>query len=141
MFLPGWYYDRMDIYRTEVVTEGYVDKKKRISVAKNVPCRLYRISQRQIHTTNTSSFTNPLDKVACNNNVDLRAGDLVYITRNGGRTPVGERLKFFAGDVNRYYEPIAGSAQGIPHMETFLTGKKIVSETDEEMEIIEDESP
>lgn len=115
-----WYTDSMDIYRVVQDTTGAVVRNTRTKVYSGIPCRIYMDSnpapdmQRQ-----AADFSNQM-KIACRNDVDIRAGDELIITRGGRIGHHDEQSRAFAGEPHKYYEPFGAVAPQLEHQEISL---------------------
>lgn len=120
MNFPDWYTDVMDVYRVTQDKTSSVVRNTRTQVAEKVPCRIYMDS----HPTpgmkrQAADFTQTM-KIACSNDVDLRAGDEVIITRGGRLGYTSEVCRAFAGEPHKYYEPFGAVMPGLEHQEIAL---------------------
>lgn len=118
MRMGRWYTDLMDVYRTEDYKDGSLAKKRRVPVLSAVPCRLYRGERPTPRMQQTAASVEYINKLMIDPDVDLQAGDEIFITR-GGNLPEGRRidrapLRFFAGQPY-YYD------DRLPHQEVGLS--------------------
>lgn len=120
MNFMDWYTDRMDIYRATDVKEGALTRKERVKVQKDVPCRIYRPGARGPAMSQTAASVTSESKLACDNSVDICAGDELHITRGGMLGQTGKALRFFAGRPEKYYEPFGAVMPELSHQEIIL---------------------
>jgi hypothetical protein len=120
--VANWYTDLATISRVSDYQVGNIDKKKRGVVAENVPCRVYKNSNPQTKMTENAAEVTPTDMLACDNSVDIQAGDEILVTRGGvlgkGSTPT----RYFAGSPSSYYEPFGGVMPNLAHQQVPLSG-------------------
>lgn len=125
-FFSSWYTDTVDIYRTVNETTGNIDRKERKLLYEAVPCRIYSSQKNAPMMTDNVSMVNATDKLACDTDTDIKAGDELLVTRGGalGRSDIKER--YFAGEPQRYYDPVGGALTGLEHLEVGLLKQNIV---------------
>lgn len=125
-----WYTDLMDIYRVVQDKSGSVVRNERQKVYAGIPCRIYMDSnpapsmQRQ-----AADFSNNM-KIACRNDVDVRAGDELIITRGGRIGHTDEKARAFAGEPHKYYEPYGAVMPQLEHQEVSLLQMERIDGTD-----------
>lgn len=120
MNFPDWYTDKMDIYRVIQTTTNNVTRNSRARVYKDVPCRIYMDSHPVPSMKRQAADFTQTMKIACANDVDLRAGDEVIITRGGRLGYTSEVSRAFAGEPHKYYEPFGAVMPGLDHQEISL---------------------
>ena len=115
-----WYTDTVDIWRGVPKTEGNLTRIARTQIASGVPCRVYASSPRPIAVSQTASKIEQSEKLACDNGVDIRAGDELHIHRGArlGRS-LGE-TRAFAGKPRVHVEPFGAVMPGLAHQEVVL---------------------
>lgn len=115
-----WYTDTMDIFRVIPDKTGAVVRNTRSKVYSDIPCRIY-MDGAPAPTMNrqAADYTQQL-KIACKNDVDIRAGDEVIITRGGRIGHDTEKSRAFAGEPHKYYEPFGAVAPQLEHQEISL---------------------
>lgn len=66
------------------------------------------------------------DKLSCDLEVDIQAGDELQVIRGGniGRNDRSER--YFAGPPQSYYDPVGGALTGLEHKEVTLLRDNII---------------
>jgi len=64
------------------------------------------------------------DMLACDNGVDVKAGDELVIIHGGVLGYAKEPVKYFAGEPVPYYEPFGGIVPNIAHQQIPLTNDK-----------------
>lgn len=120
MNYTDWYTDTVDIWRTVPESSGNLTVNIRKKIYENIPCRIYRSEDKAIGMDRTASNIVQEDKLACDNDVDIRTGDELRIHR-GGR--IGKKVsesRAFAGEPNYYFEPFGAVIPGIAHQEIRL---------------------
>lgn len=122
----NWYTDSMSISRNVSYKVGNVDKKKREEVYRDVPCRVYSTKRNGPSMNNTAATATAADKVACDVDVDLRAGDMLMIVRGGRLGSNQEPERYFAGTPQPYYDPVGGVLSGLEHQEAVLSMDEII---------------
>lgn len=124
-----WYTDLVDVYRDTDYKDGSVTKQMRLKVLSKVPCRVFRSARARPDMTDTAAEVVSSDALACANEVDIKAGDLLMITR-GGR--IGKQMKppdrYFAGSTTYYYEPFGGVMPKLDHQEIPLLLEERIAE-------------
>lgn len=120
--MNNWYTDLVDIYRVEEYTDSYITKHRLTLMRSKVPCRVYKNPVTFTQLTPQQSEIMNNDKLACNTDVDIIAGDKLVVTR-GGRLGHNSDIKvYIAGDPVEYYEPFGGIRPRIDHKEVPLGG-------------------
>lgn len=61
-----------------------------------------------------------IDKLACNLDVDVKAGDELLVIRGGMLGVNKDPERYFADKPNPYYDPVAGVLSGLEHQEIVL---------------------
>ena len=117
MNFQDWYTDRMEVRRVCSVQEGALTVQQREVVAKEIPCRIYRAGVHPPRMQSTAAYTEGEDKVCCANEVDIRAGDELKITRGGGQGQTPREIRAFAGEPAPFYEPFGAVVPGLAHQE------------------------
>lgn len=120
MNYADWYTDLMDIRRVCPVAEGNLTRHERAPVAEKVPCRVYRSGVHGPRMQSTAARSEGEDKLACDNAVDIQAGDELIIRRGGLLGQPGPVLRAFAGEPVRFYEPFGAVLPGLAHQEVGL---------------------
>ena len=122
----NWYTDRMDVYRVQDIKEKNLTKKERVPVLSGVPCRVYSSKLGGITATMTSARVECLDKVSCGVDADIQTGDELHITRGAAVGGSREPERYFAGDIQVYYEPFGGVAPQLQHQQIAVTREERV---------------
>lgn len=122
----GWYTDTMDIYRVVNVPIGNIDTQERQKVGSAIPCRVYNSQKNGPNVTDTAARIQSSDKMACDLSVDVQAGDELLITRGGNIGKTGTPERYFAGNSQKYYDPVGGALTGLEHQEIGLLMQNIV---------------
>ena len=115
-----WYTDVMDIYRVTQDKSGAVVRNSRTRVFQNVPCRIYQDSHPTPSMKRQAADFSQTMKIACANDIDVRAGDELIITRGGRLGYTSEISRAFAGEPHKYYEPFGAVLPGLEHQEISL---------------------
>ncbi len=115
-----WYTDTVSIYRVSPVKKGNLTTQSRELIAGGIPCRIYRENDHGISMERTAAKVVQTDKLACDNEVDIKAGDELLIFRGGILGKAREVIRAFAGEPNYYYEPFGAVIPGLAHQEITL---------------------
>jgi hypothetical protein len=68
----------------------------------------------------TAADSGSEDKLACDNAVDIQAGDELLVRRGGRLGEARQTLRAFAGDPVYFYEPFGAVLPGLAHQEVGL---------------------
>ena len=120
MNYADWYTDLLDIYRVQSWAEGALTKHEQVAVAQGVPCRVYRSGAHGPNMQPTAADSGSEDKLACDNAVDIQAGDELLVRRGGRLGEARQTLRAFAGDPVYFYEPFGAVLPGLAHQEVGL---------------------
>lgn len=120
MNYADWYTDLVDVYRVQSRAEGSLTKHERLPVAQDVPCRVYRSGAHAPKMQSTAAAGESEDKLACDNAVDVQAGDELLIRRGARLGEVRQTMRAFAGDPVYFYEPFGAVLPGLAHQEVGL---------------------
>lgn len=120
MNFRDWYTDRLSICRVQQEKDGALTVNRRVQVAENIPCRIYRSGAHAPRMQSPAAYTEGVDKLQCDNSVDIRAGDELFITRGGGLGQSQQTVRAFAGEPVHFYEPFGAVMPGLPHQEIAL---------------------
>lgn len=126
MNFTDWYTDTMDIYRTVPTTTGNLTTNERQQLESGIPCRIYQSEAKAIDMRQQAAGISQTMKLMCQNAVDVRTGDELYIHRGGRLGKTVEIIRAFAGDVNHYYEPFGAVIPGLAHKEIRLKQQEVV---------------
>ncbi len=124
MNYQDWYTDRCTVRRVAPEKDGALTVHRRGAVAEDVPCRIYRSGSHGPRMQPTAALTEGEDKLACDNGVDIQAGDELLIYRGkgvGARHPV---IRAFAGEPAYFHEPFGAVVPGLAHQEVALLQKE-----------------
>jgi hypothetical protein len=124
MDMNKWYTDRMDVYRTEKETTNSISKHIRVKVHENIPCRIYRAKNAQIHMQQTAADVRQDNMLACDVSVDIKPGDELYISRGAGIGYNIAPVRYFAGESHFQLEPVGGVSGGLTHQAISLLSQK-----------------
>lgn len=122
----GWYTDSMMIYRNEDVTVGSINKKQRVLVKENIPCRVYSSKRNGPQMGKNAATAGGTEKVSCDLNVDIKPGDELFIIRGGALGMKNEPERYFSGKPQPYYDPVGGVLSGLEHQEVALLMDEII---------------
>lgn len=78
-----WYTDTVDVYRDVEVKDGNLTRHERKEVLTAQPCRVYQANDRPIGMSQTAASIKQDSMLACDNSVDIHAGDELIIHRGG----------------------------------------------------------
>ena len=119
-----WYTDTVDIYRVTATTQNNLTTHTRGLVRQGVACRVYQNSPKVINMTQTAANTNDDSMLACDNSVDIRAGDELIIHRGG----LPHAIRAFAGEPHYYTEPFGAVVPGLAHQQIKLLNQERVKD-------------
>ncbi len=122
----NWYTDTMDIYRVTETSSGNITRQERTLVAEAVPCRVYSPQKNAPSMKDTAARIQAAEKLACDLTVDIQAGDELLVTRGGNLGMQNPPLRYFAGQPQKYYDPIGGVMSGLEHTEVGLLLEEII---------------
>lgn len=128
MIGQDWYTDRVTVCRVCPSRDGALTVHERRTVVEAVPCRVYRSGVHGPRMQSTAAYTEGEDKLACANDVDIRAGDELLIRRGGGLGEVRRAMRAFAGEPVHFYEPFGAVMPGLAHQELALLQKEYLEE-------------
>lgn len=120
MNFRDWYTDRLTIRRVRQVKDGALTRNERVQVSEGIPCRIYRSGTHAPRMQSTAAYTVGEDRLQCDNSVDIRAGDELFINRGGGLGQSRPAIRAFAGEPVHFYEPFGAVMPGLPHQEAAL---------------------
>ena len=72
----------------------------------------------------TAAYSDGVNKLACDNEVDIRAGDELLIHRGAVLGKSRQTMRAFAGDPVYFYEPFGAVLPGLAHQEVGLLQKE-----------------
>lgn len=125
MNFQDWYTDRLTVCRVQSVKDGALTRNERVTVLEDVPCRVYSSSKHSPRMQPTAAYTESGDdKVACANDVDIRAGDELLIYRGKGLGQSQKPIHALAGEPVQYYEPFGAVIPGLAHQEFAILEKE-----------------
>lgn len=123
----GWYTDTFDVYRVVQTVSGALTKQSRKQVGDGIACRIYEDSAKPVNMTGQAAEIRQNSKLACANEVDIRAGDELIIHRGGGLGRVAFDIRAFAGEPHYYFEPFGAIIPGLAHQEIVLLQQERIS--------------
>lgn len=120
-----WYTDLFNVYRVQQVTNLGVTTDKRILVTENQRGRIYRKSGSQLNNQLQAAELNINDNLMCDINVDIKAGDLIEVSRGYfiGKFN-GNKEQYIAGEPVDYYIPFGGISPDLEHKQVQLQNIK-----------------
>lgn len=121
-----WYTDTVAIYRVISHQTGEIDMQSRTPVYTGIPCRVYNSQKNGPNMTDTAARVQSADKLSCDLSVDIRAGDELLVTRGGNLGMENEPERYFAGNPQKYYDPVGGALTGLEHQEVGLLMQNII---------------
>lgn len=110
----------MTIYRNEEKIHHHVNKKERILVEENIPCRIYSTQKNVSNRGDTTFLLQETDKVACDLSVTIKTGDEIFVVRGGMLGMKKEPERYLAGKIQEFYDPVGGVLSGLEHQEIAL---------------------
>ena len=119
-----WYTDLLDIHRVQPYMDGSLTKNKRVETASGIRCRVYRSAVDEPRMQSTAAYSDDVNKLACDNEVDIRAGDELLIHRGAVLGKSRQTMRAFAGDPVYFYEPFGAVLPGLAHQEVGLLQKE-----------------
>lgn len=120
MNFSAWYTDLVDIYRNEQSVENNLTRQIRTQKYEGVPCRVYMASAGAPQMNQAAADIQQTYKLACDNAVDVKAGDELIIHRGGLLGKESFTIRAFAGDPHYYFEPFGSVAPQLEHQEIDL---------------------
>lgn len=124
MVFDGWYTDKVEVYRSTMAKVGNITKPTRAKVGE-YPCRVYKsqkdgpaVSDKQANLRSTEQVATALD-------CDIVSGDELIITR-GFYVGGSSSIRYLAGDIMDYYEPVGGMFNGLGHKEIGLLSDEVI---------------
>lgn len=111
-----WYTDTVDTYRVTSSTDGAITSDSRLPNLIKEPCRIYRTALSGIQMKPESATLQGNDKLMCDVSTDIKPGDELLVSRGGTDTPI----RYFAGQVQTYFEPFGAVMPGLAHKEINL---------------------
>ena len=128
MNFSDFYTDTVDVFRSVEKQYGALTRQEREQVLSGVPCRIYQSGRQQIEMTQTASNIRQIDKLMLSLDVNIQAGDELYIQRGGIFGQVVPVIRAFAGHPTRYFEPFGAVMPGLAHQEVSLLQQERVKE-------------
>lgn len=116
----NWYTDLMQIWRNVPTTANVLTSLEPQMIAENVPCRIYQSDNQPIKMEQTAAHVKQNDRLMCDINTDIKAGDKLIIERGGALGYSPATIRAYAADPNYYYEPFGAVLPGLAHIEVRL---------------------
>ena len=120
MNFADWYTDTVDVWRVVSSLDGTLTINSREQILKDIPCRIYQSDSKAIKMEQTAANITQEDKLACDNSVDIKAGDELIIHRGAKLGKEVAVIRAFAADPNYYFEPFGAIVPGLAHQEIRL---------------------
>ena len=117
----GWYTDKVEVYRSTMAMVGNITKPTRVKVGE-YPCRVYSSQKGGPVTSERQANLKSTEKLAVDTSSDIVSGDELMVTRGGGSSSI----RYLAGDIVDYYEPVGGMFNGLQHREVGLLADEVV---------------
>lgn len=124
MNFANWYTDTFDVYRETSTTVNNLASNSRNLLYTGVYGRIFNTSSKSPSMKQTAADVTRDLKLACDNSVDIRAGDELIITRGGKLGQNTQKMRAFAGEPNQYYEPFGGVVPRLDHQEIPLLNQE-----------------
>ena len=124
--ISAWYTDEMEVYRITEAAAGNTTVQTREKIADGIPCRIYAPGKNAPTIRETAATGHDVEKVACALSVDIREGDVLYITRGGKLGHINPPERYIAGHPIKYYDPVGGAMTFIEHQEIGLMTDDII---------------
>lgn len=122
----GWYTDLMDVYRAISTKDGSISRQERRKVAEGIPCRVYHTGTGSPSITDDAARSRGEDKLSCDLEVDLCAGDELHVIRGGNLGRANQAERYLAGSPQDFYDPVGGSLTGLEHKEVVLLRDNLI---------------
>ena len=122
----SWYTDTVDVYRVVGSSTGNLNLQQRSKVLSAIPCRIYNTQKGGPSMRDTAARVTSSDKLACDAAVDIREGDELRVIRGGALRKKNPEERYFAGNPQRYYDPVGGELTGLEHMEVGLLMQEVI---------------
>lgn len=122
----SWYTDTVDVYRVVQTVKDNITTEERELIASGVACRVYSTTNTGPAFKDTAARLIKSDKLACSIDTDIRTGDELLVIRGGNLGAENEPVRYFAGSVQQFYDPVGGALTGLQHLEVGLLDENIV---------------
>jgi hypothetical protein len=126
--LSDWYTDLMDVYRV-AYTGGAVTRQELMLLYTAVPCRVYSSQQNNLAINPTAATANKNDKLACAVDTDIKAGDVLMVTRGGALNRGISPVRYIASQPQAFFDPVGGALTGLEHLEVGLKEDNIIADS------------
>lgn len=120
MDFRAWYTDTVDIYRVVSVKDGNLTRHERKLISSGIACRMYQSDSKPPTMSQDAASIKEENNLACDNSVDIQAGDELILRRGAKLGQNHETFRAFAGDPNHYYEPFGAVIPGLAHQQVKL---------------------
>lgn len=127
MNFNDWYTDLVDVYRVTATLDGKLTRHTRTKMYSDVPCRVYEVTKHAPNMERTAADIKQESKLACDNAIDIKAGDELIIHRGARVGAIVADLRAFAGDPNHYFEPFGAVIPDLAHQEIALLQQERIS--------------
>lgn len=125
MVFSSWYTDLVDVHRVTTWREGGITKQGLKAVYTGIPCRIYSSQVNNWAGRDGAAVARYDEKMACDANTDIKAGDTLYITRGGGLNSGRSPERYIASSPKAFYDPVGGALTGLQHLEVGLHADNI----------------
>lgn len=124
MLFNGWYTDKVTVYRTTMAKVGNITKPTREKVGE-YPCRVYSLQKGGPVTSERQANAKSAEKLAADVSCDIVSGDELMVTR-GFYVGGSSSIRYLAGDIVDYFEPVGGMFNGLKHKEVGLLSDEVI---------------
>ena len=115
----NWYTDLMDVYRV-INSGGAITRQNLTLLYEGVPCRVYSSQTNNLAINPTAATANKNDKLACSVDTDIKAGDVLMVTRGGALNRGLSPVRYIASQPQAFFDPVGGALTGLEHLEVGL---------------------
>lgn len=110
----------MDIWRVVPEKSKGLTTQRRETIKEGVPCRIYTTNDAAIRPKRQAADIEEEMKIACDNAVDIKTGDELFIHRGAVLNKTVDNIRAFAGSIDYYFEPFGAVIPGLAHKEVRL---------------------
>lgn len=118
----SWFTDIFSVYRQTKVEKYGITTYDRVLISKDNKGRIYRKSSPSLQNKETASELHITDKLICDINIDIEAGDEIRVLRGYliGKNTKEKADIYIAGLPSDYYMPVGGINVDLEHKEVEL---------------------
>lgn len=120
----GWYTDKVEVYRSTMAKVGNITKPTK-ALKGTYHGRVYNSQKDGLVPSERQANTRSTEKLAVPLGCDIVSGDELMVTR-GFYVGGSSSIRYLAGDVVPYYEPVGGMFNGLGHIEIGLMTDEVV---------------